>query len=141
MGMHIRLATKDDAADLAELNREFNGVLLSASAIASRIETGSEIIAVAIRNGKPAGFACAQIFSSFCYPESQGEITEMYVREEARRQGIASSLLVFMDELLRNRGVGEVKVVTGSGNKAAIQAYTNAGYCRRNHVILEKRLS
>ncbi|WP_244535747.1 GNAT family N-acetyltransferase [Lentibacillus halodurans] len=43
------------------------------------------------------GFACAQSYRSFCYSSAQGEMTELYVEEKARRLGFASSLIALLE--------------------------------------------
>ncbi|MGI6566489.1 MAG: GNAT family N-acetyltransferase [Limnochordia bacterium] len=48
-------------------------------------------------NGSAAGFACAQLCSSFCYDWPFGEITEMYVRKAYRRRVVGSALLAFLE--------------------------------------------
>ena len=48
--------------------------------IIESLRCGHELVTVAFLDDFTVGFACAQVFSSFCYPTSHGEITEMYVR-------------------------------------------------------------
>jgi ribosomal protein S18 acetylase RimI-like enzyme len=104
------------------------------------LNKSNELIAVAITNGKVVGLGCAQSFQSFCYKELQGEITEMYVKEAARRKGIASSLISCLEENLRERGVKSIKVLTGRGNEAAIKTYEHFNYVKDDELLLKKKL-
>ncbi|WFB61121.1 GNAT family N-acetyltransferase [Paenibacillus sp. BR1-192] len=136
----IRLASPTDASVLDRLNEEFNGVRMQLEEIKYSLEQADEIVAIAYLGDDPVGFACAQSFKSFCYRELVGEITEMYIQERARRQGLAGMLLVFLEEQLFARGVSTVKVLTGHDNRHAIAAYEKSGYKREDEVLLEKEL-
>lgn len=92
-------------------------------------------------NDEVIGFGCAQSFKSFCYAEAYGEITEMYVVEAARRNGVASSLISFLESQLRSRGVKSVKILTGRNNKAAINTYERNGFEKDNEVLLYKNIN
>ncbi|WP_223067373.1 GNAT family N-acetyltransferase [Paenibacillus caui] len=136
---YVRLASVHDAAALVRLNREFNGVEMSMAEVEQSLMQANELVAVAILNEELVGFACAQSFSSFCYHELQGEITEMYVEEGARRRGLASQILVFLEKELTGRGVTTIKIVTGSSNQTAIQTYEKSAFIQKDRVILEKK--
>ncbi|WP_433939396.1 N-acetyltransferase family protein [Paenibacillus lautus] len=136
----IRLASLPDASVLARLNEEFNGNEMPMGEVEYSLQQADEIVAIAYLGDDPVGFACAQFFKSFCYRELVGEITEMYIQERARRQGLAGMLLVFLEEQLIARGVRTVKVLTGHDNHQAIGAYEKSGYKREDEVLLEKEL-
>ncbi|OKP99797.1 GNAT family N-acetyltransferase [Paenibacillus sp. P46E] len=136
----VRLATPEDAESLAKLNYEFNGVLMDMHTIQETLVSSNELVALGIRGDTPVGFACGQYFKSVCYRELYGEITEMYVSENARRSGCATSLLSFLEAELRARGVKDVKIITGANNEAAIATYTKNDYTRQEHVVLSKKL-
>lgn len=103
MDARIRLASPSDANELSRLNQEFNGGDQRTSAdIIESLNDSAELIAVAEIGGKVVGFGCAQSFRSFCYNGLQGEFTEMYVEEAARRKGIATSLIFYLEENLKN---------------------------------------
>ncbi|NMB25239.1 MAG: hypothetical protein GX986_06885 [Firmicutes bacterium] len=84
----VRMAEKHDADELAAMNHEFNGVTVSHKHVLEALATGQEVVAIATVNHKIAGFACAQVHSSFCYDCLSGEITEMYVRAAYRNRGV-----------------------------------------------------
>ncbi len=141
MDARIRLASPSDANELSRLNQEFNGgEQRPSSDIIESLNDSAELIAVAEIGGKVVGFGCAQSFRSFCYNGLQGEITEMYVAEAARRKGIATSLIFYLEEYLKKRGVKSVKVLTGRRNNSAIKAYERCNYHQDDELLLKKKL-
>ncbi|WP_175615479.1 GNAT family N-acetyltransferase [Piscibacillus halophilus] len=90
----IRLANEKDAEELSRLNQEFNGgERQPTTRIIESFNNNNELVTVAFLKDKLVGFACGQIYRSFCYSVAQGEITELYIEDHARRHGIASSLI------------------------------------------------
>ncbi|MFB9326529.1 GNAT family N-acetyltransferase [Paenibacillus aurantiacus] len=141
MQPEIRLAAARDAADLARLNDAFNGVVRSPEDVRAQLGRGrGEVVAVAVLDARVVGFACAQVAESFCYPQPHGEITELYVEEESRRIGAASALIGFLEQVLEERGVSDVRVLTGSDNGPAIAAYMRAGYAPDDELLLTKQI-
>ncbi|MEC0212592.1 GNAT family N-acetyltransferase [Paenibacillus ehimensis] len=141
MTTEVRMATADDAADLARLNQAFNGgELLPASEIIESMNRNSELIVVATMNGRVVGFACAQSYKSFCYREGLGEITEMYIEQAARRKGLATSMIALLEDKLAERGVKVIKILTGSDNDPAIKTYERCGYVKDDEIFLQKEL-
>ncbi|AFC27309.1 GCN5-like N-acetyltransferase [Paenibacillus mucilaginosus 3016] len=137
----VRLACPEDADGLVRLNREFNGVVdITAEEVSRSLRLGPELVAVAILDGVLSGFACAQSFTSFCYRERQAEITELFVMETARGQGLARELLLLLEEHLRRQGVQSIKVITGGSNEAALKTYVRSGYIPKEHAVLYKEL-
>lgn len=134
----IRLANTYDAEELSLMNYEFNDVKIRNEQVRNSLRNSDEIIAIAKVGEKHAGFACAQKFDSFCYEKPQGEITEVYVRKEYRRKGIASAMVEFLEKRLSSVGVGEVKILTDINNEAAIKTYTLSGYKNKTKVVLKK---
>ncbi|WP_088831216.1 GNAT family N-acetyltransferase [Paenibacillus tyrfis] len=141
MTTEVRMAMDNDAADLARLNQAFNGgELLPASGIIENMNRNSELIVVATMEGKVVGFACAQSYKSFCYQEGQGEITEMYIEQAARRKGLATSMITLLEDKLAKRGVKNIKILTGSDNDSAIKTYERCGYVKDDEIFLQKEL-
>lgn len=135
----IRLAVEFDAEQLQKLNCEFNGPeLTSVDEIQESIKTSNEVIAVALMNEVYVGFICAQYFKSFCYCNFQGEITELYVREAYRGRGIAAKLISFVEKELHNRGVRDIKVLTGGDNHEAIKTYSRSQYVKDDDLVFYK---
>ncbi|OZB96581.1 GNAT family N-acetyltransferase [Paenibacillus sp. XY044] len=139
--IRVRLASVTDAEELSRLNQAFNGGdKQPPRQIMESLRINNELIAVAEMMGKVVGFGCAQSFYSFCYEEPQGEITELYVEEAARRRGIAGALIFCLEENLRKRGVKSVKVLTGNRNNAAIKTYEHCNYVIDDELMLTKRI-
>ncbi|WP_413377723.1 GNAT family N-acetyltransferase [Paenibacillus taichungensis] len=138
--IHIRWANENDAAKLLKLNDAFNGVGTSIEEVKESLALSNELIALAVIDGQTVGFACAQYFKSLCYRGLQGEITEMYIAEVARRRGLATLLIAFIEEELRERGVTSVKILTGQRNEMAIKTYVKSNYVRTEEVLLQKNL-
>ncbi len=140
----VRLAAVTDAEGLAVLNLAFNGVTRTPQAVRDCLTTVSqsgldgEIVAVALAQREIVGFACARSYRSFCYQEPSGEITEMFVKEDHRRKGVAKKLLGFLEEQLVQLGVREVRILTGADNLPAQAAYASCGYVIEDEIVLEK---
>ena len=138
--MNVRLAVPADASALLRLNEAFNGPGLNDVSHIERAlaENPQEIVCVAELDGEAVGFCCAQLFSSICYAEKSGEITELYVEPRARRMGLASGLMRLAERELVARGATELKLLTGDDNLAAQSLYESLGYERDGEVHYSK---
>jgi ribosomal protein S18 acetylase RimI-like enzyme len=136
----VRFANPSDASELSKLNYDFNGVLMLEEKIVERLETDEELVVVGLKSNKIVGFACAQSFKSFCYETLQGEITEMYVIEQFRGQGTATSMVDLLEEGLKERGVKSVKILTGQDNSSALRAYRKKKYEDKEWAVMYKKL-
>jgi GNAT superfamily N-acetyltransferase len=99
----VRAAQLDDAVALAALNHEFNDVAMPPGQIAAclRSDRHSELVVVAEVTDHVIGAACVQIMMSMCYPQPWAELTELYVRESHRGQGIGGALVHETERLAR----------------------------------------
>lgn len=134
--IEVRRAVKDDIFELAAMNYEFNE---AHKHIIESLEDSKEIVAVAIYEKHIIGFVCGQYFKSFCYENLVGEITELYVREQFRRKGVATSLISFLEKELNFMGAKEIKIITNVKNEAAKSIYEMLGYKLKNWVVLNKK--
>jgi len=138
---YVRWAGPADAASLAVLNTAFNGPGVSEQEIAERLTVShTERVALGFWNNLPAGFACAQCLHSICYTEPQGELTELFVIEQARGQGLAIKLISFLEQALREEGVKSLRVTTGNANLPARRFYEKVSYKPKDYLTLSKRL-
>lgn len=128
----IRLASVGDAGELERLNTEFNGKgkTTEESIRASLLTNRCEIVIVADGNGgRLAGFVCVQLKKSLCYEDFMPEITEVYVRPEYRRRGVAHEMLIFAQEYCKKiYPLHSFELLTGSDNTAAQKLYSAIGF-------------
>lgn len=135
----IRRAMASDAEQLGILNMEFNGVTdRTTESIRESLENNrQEMVIVHEENGQLTGFVCVQIKKSFCYNEWTAEVTEVYVRPEHRRQGIASRMIAFAECLPQ---VTRMELLTGSKNLTAQAVYAKLGYTADQQRHMTKRI-
>ncbi len=140
----VRIATEQDAAQLQMLNNEFNGEgettleNIRASLTANR----QEVVIVDEDQGELTGFVCVQLKKSFCYDDYMPEITEVYVKPQHRRSGIAGAMIAYAEEYCQKHYLlHKFELLTGAENTAARTAYTNFGYREDGEIHLAKRLS
>ncbi|MGP4073608.1 GNAT family N-acetyltransferase [Piscibacillus sp. B03] len=129
MSIKVRHANEADVDELLSLNYAFNGVEnLTRDFVIDHLRSSNELVVVASLNNRLVGFICGQVFSSFCYKEKQAEITELFVVEEARRNGVATALLKYLEEEFKEVGVETVKVLAGDQNLSAKKVYQKNYY-------------
>ncbi|MGG4130656.1 GNAT family N-acetyltransferase [Paenibacillus illinoisensis] len=136
----VREAVKEDVPSLIELNDQFNGVLRSREEVETDLLNAREAIVVAVMDERVVGFACGQVYKSFCYAEHQAEITEMYIQESARRNGLAGMMIERLEGIFNHSGVKHIKILTGNKNAKAIKTYEKAGYDREDELVFAKEL-
>ncbi|MCH5291892.1 MAG: GNAT family N-acetyltransferase [Treponema sp.] len=130
--MEIRLATAKDAPQLFCLNEQFNGAgVATLEGIRGSLAGGhQEVVFVADLGGVLAGFVCVQLKKSFCYSSLAAEITEVFVRQDFRRRGIASRMIEAAERhCRRNYPLGEFTLLVGKSNLAAYALYKSLGFC------------
>lgn len=136
----VREAVKEDVPFLIELNDQFNGVRRSREEVEKDLLNGREVIVVAVMEERVVGFACGQIYKSFCYAEHQAEITEMYIQESARSNGLAGMMIERLEGIFNHSGVKHIKILTGNKNTKAIKTYEKARYDREDEFVFAKEL-
>ncbi len=127
----IRTAKVEDAGQLELLNAEFNGAgKTTLENIKASLEFNKgEIVIVAEEAGVLNGFLCLQLKKSFCYDAYMPEISEVYVRHEQRKKGIASSMIAFAENLcMGSYPSKEISVITGAANSVAQTVYERIGF-------------
>ena len=138
----VRIATVQDAAQLEILNNEFNGEgeTTLENIRASLAGNKQEIVVVDETNGELAGFVCVQLKKSFCYDEYMPEITEVYVKPQYRRCGVARTMIAYAEEYCKSHyPLHKFELLTGAENDVARIAYAKLGYCEDAELHLAKR--
>jgi putative acetyltransferase len=74
--------------------------------------------------GAPVGCGGVALFDDFA------EVKRMYVRDAARRQGVAGAILTRLEDEARGAGLSWLRLETGDNQIAAMQLYARAGFRR-----------
>ena len=138
----VRIATVQDAEQLEILNNEFNGEGETTldNIRASLADNKQEIVVVDEMNGDLTGFVCVQLKKSFCYDEYMPEITEVYVKPQYRRCGVARTMIAYAEEYCNSHyPLHKFELLTGAENDVARIAYAKLGYCEDAELHLAKR--
>ena len=125
-----RKATFDDLGDLARLNEMFNGVKGTPGQLATRLANPKcvEIPIVAEVDNQVVGFAGLRVAPTVFYEEPHAELTEIFVEESYRRQGVGQAMIRFAEGLAQGEGAEELVLQTGKENLAAREFYAAIGY-------------
>ena len=136
----IRIAQCSDARELLKLNDLFNGKNSNTlAAIEESLQTNTkEIVCVAADEDRLVGFCCGQLCKSICYSILYAEITELFVLDECRRQGVGRKLLKFMESELVKQGVCHLHILTFTDNCVAQSLYRSLGYNETSETLFDK---
>lgn len=139
----VRKAVTDDAVQLIELNKKYNGeenINNDVAAVEQMLEAvRNEMVFVAVCDDSLVGFACVQVYRSFCYRRPALEITELYIVEEMRRQNAATLLIEEISKFAVQANVLEVSLRVSKNNKPAINLYKSMGLDEAKHLVFRKR--
>ncbi|MCL2407525.1 MAG: GNAT family N-acetyltransferase [Defluviitaleaceae bacterium] len=141
MDVLIRQAELRDIPDLLDMNEIFNGKGLSTAVAMKRdLESNAgEMVFVAECGGMAVGFICGQVFSSICYADAKlCTVMELFVREEYRRYGIASKLMLRLEQEFEEHSALEILLQTGGENDGAQRFYENIGYIDTKRIVYRK---
>ena len=139
----VRVATVDDAAQLEILNSEFNGNGETSleNIKKSLLNNEREIVVVYDDVNLLVGFTCIQLKKSFCYDEYMPEITEVYVKAEYRKRGIATDMISFAEKYCSAHfSLHKFELLTGKDNNTAQAVYHRLGYTDDEEIHLSKRV-
>jgi ribosomal protein S18 acetylase RimI-like enzyme len=141
MTVCFRTANINDAIELTRLNDAFNGddtnTLEGIEQSLSRID--AETVFVAESNGRLTGFLCGQLLKSICYSAFYAEITELFVEQGSRMQGIGEGLMRYAEDFYRKQGIHDFQLFTSRNNTNAQVFYEHLGYRRHNDILYRKR--
>ncbi len=137
----IRQAESADAAEIARLNALFNGVEAPAESYAVRLADPRrvDIPILAEDSGRTIGLANLRLAPSVFYAEPYAEISELFVEQTYRRQGVGRQLVALAEQLARRAGAAEMIILTDFHNEAAQDLYRSLGY-RQHDLALSKEL-
>jgi len=137
----VRTATVNDAEQLRRLNEEFNEEETTIESIRESLQDNQqEVVIVDEEDNLLVGFVCVQLKKSFCYEDYMPEITEVYVRSEYRKRGIASNMILFAEEYCREKyPLHKYELLTGKKNETAQAVYRKLGYTDDGEMHMVKR--
>jgi len=126
----IRLAQVSDASKLKDLNDVFNDDddTTLTELEASLRENNQEIVVCAEIGTMIVGVCCVQIVRTMCFNWQYANITEVFVREEYRNQGIGTSLMNFAEQELSKMGIKKTFLLVGEQNTKAQKLYLSLGF-------------
>ena len=138
--MLIKEASIQDIDELYHLNELFNGEGCTTKEMMYEVlvQPRTEKIIIGCIDDKVVGFCCIQIVSSICYKNRVAEVTELFVKEEYRRQGIALAMMKYVEEVCRDNGVLSVHLLTGMDNYDAQALYECIGYQKKSELMYKK---
>ena len=85
------------------------------------------VVLVAEAGDAVVGYAHLMVYPDLTHGALAGELLGLVVREDMRRQGIATALMREVIRLARERGVGEFHINTEVDNHAAKALYASLG--------------
>jgi ribosomal protein S18 acetylase RimI-like enzyme len=137
-----RLANESDIENLFVLNELFNGENCTTKDLLKKsiVTNEQEIVCITYDGEIAIGFCCGQIFKSMCYSSYYGEITELFVEEKYRRQGVAKSLMEFLESMFISRKIKSFQLFTDEDNKTAQVFYEALGYKKSPELQYRKRI-
>ncbi len=137
-----RVATLEDAPELARLNALFNQIFDAAEQLAARLADPRRVETpiLAEVEGRVVGFAAVHVVPSIFYPTPRAEVTEMFVEEAYRRRGIGRALMAHAERLALEQGAADLLVLTDFYNHAAQGLYRAMGF-ENWDIVMYKKLS
>lgn len=141
MGIQVYQARVEDAEVLFGLNERFNGAGCNAlELVRASLETNTQEAVFLVKKGDTvAGFCCVQVFKSMCYNRHYAEITELFIDEGFRRQGLGTELLKKVEEHFSQENFAGFQLFTGDKNWFAQMFYEHLGYQRTGEIMYRKR--
>ena len=101
--LEVRVARVEDTPEIARLNLLFNGCDEPPERYAARLADPHRVDTpiLALIAGRAVGIANLRLLAPVFYPEPYAELTELYVEEAVRRQGVGRALVRFAEQLAR----------------------------------------
>ena len=140
--MVLRDAGEGDAEALAQLITQFTNLATTAAQIRQRLARSRDIEhpILAEIDGNVAGFASLRLLNYLGEDAPYAEISELFVLERYRRQGIARALMAELEVRACAAGASSLTVLTAAENDPAITLYGAMGF-QKFSIALQKWLT
>jgi GNAT superfamily N-acetyltransferase len=107
------------------------------------LERNLPTIGIATLHGAPAGYVLFEVQSIPATPLTvaieQIFIHHLSVVDEARRKGVATALIDYVQRRARELGIGQLALARAAPNIAAQRLFENRGFVNR-HIFMQKNL-
>ena len=138
----VQRAVHDDLDALAPLFDQYRGfydqpsdVALARRFLSQRLERNESVVFIARLDGRPAGFT--QLYPTFSSVRAARVwvLNDLFVAQDARRQGIAQALIQAAAGFARNDGAIRLELETMPGNRIAQALYEAGGWQRYDDTL------
>ena len=104
------------------------------------IDKDNNQLFIAVYNNEIVGYAYVKIITTSDSPEiyTEASISGIYVKENYRRQGIATKLINEAKKWCINKGVSYLKLNVLEGNRTALNLYKKLGFNDFSRVLRNK---
>ena len=104
------------------------------------IDKDNNQLFIAVYNNEIVGYAYVKIITSSDSPEiyTEASISGIYIKENYRRQGIATKLINEAKKWCINKGVSYLKLNVLEGNRTALNLYKKLGFNDFSRVLRNK---
>ncbi len=140
--MNITQATPNDIEVIADLFNQYRQFYQQSSDIdaaktflSQRLKNDESVIFLATNaDGEALGFT--QLYPTFCSVLMQPifVLYDLFVSENARKQGVAKQLMQRAEDYAREKGAAELSLATAKDNRQAQALYEQTGY-RKDEVF------
>jgi ribosomal protein S18 acetylase RimI-like enzyme len=128
--MLLRDVSEEDAEAIAALITDFTQLTTTAAQIRQRLarSQGIEHPVLAEVDGNVVGFASLRLLNYLGEDAPYAEISELFVLERFRRQGIARALMTELEVRACAAGASSLTVLTAADNDTAVALYRAMGF-------------
>jgi ribosomal-protein-alanine N-acetyltransferase len=124
--LSMRLATLDDAAEIAAMSRDLIesglGWTWTVARVARNIRSPSTLNVVACAPERVAGFAI------MCCSDEHAHLSLLAVRPQWQRAGLGRHLVAWLEEWALAAGIGTIRLELRESNRAAGRFYARLGF-------------
>jgi len=138
--INIRLVEETDVEKLYEMCVLFNSseTANTQQGVAEYLQKTDAIVCIAEIEQEAIGFITGVIEHNMSFNSPIGTISELFVKEEYRQNGVAKQLFEQMEEAFLSKGVNRFRTFTTLDNTNAVKFYNNRGYSQIDMAMFRK---